>query len=107
MIAMLKNELPYYVEAGGLLYFLKTERRNTYSDRFWIGALYRTNNRFAILAGVNLTSKIRLGYSFDYAIGDYSSFLKGGKYELFLSFHLNRIFYKDETCPAYRNYRRR
>ncbi|MDR2383866.1 MAG: PorP/SprF family type IX secretion system membrane protein [Prevotellaceae bacterium] len=107
MIAMLNNASSYRGEAGALMYFLKTERRNTYSDRFWIGALYRTGNSFAILAGVNLTPKIRLGYSFDYGIGDLSSIAKGGTHELFLSFYLNRIFYKDETCPAYRNYRRR
>jgi type IX secretion system PorP/SprF family membrane protein len=107
MIAMLNNESAYRAEAGALIYFLKTERRNTYSDRFWIGALYRTENSFAVLVGVNLTPKIRLGYSFDYAIGDLSSIAKGGTHELFLSFYLNRIFYKDETCPAYRNYKRR
>ncbi|MDR0726047.1 MAG: PorP/SprF family type IX secretion system membrane protein [Prevotellaceae bacterium] len=107
MIATLNNELSYYAEAGALLYFLKTERRNTYSDRFWMGALYRTNGSFAALAGVNLTPKIRLGYSFDYVIGDFSSIAKGGRHELFFSFYFNRIFYKDETCPAYRNYKRK
>jgi type IX secretion system PorP/SprF family membrane protein len=107
MISMLLyNESSYSGEAGALLYFFKTERRNSYSDRFWIGALYRTENSFAVLAGVNITPKIRLGYSFDYAFGDLSSIAKGGTHELFLSFYLNRIFYKDETCPAYRSYRR-
>jgi type IX secretion system PorP/SprF family membrane protein len=107
MISMLLyNESSYRGEAGALLYFFKTERRNSYSDRFWIGALYRTENSFAVLAGVNITPKIRLGYSFDYAVGDLSSIARGGTHELFLSFYLNRIFYKDETCPAYRNYRR-
>jgi type IX secretion system PorP/SprF family membrane protein len=107
MIAMLNNESSYRAEAGALMYFLKTERRNTYSDRFWIGALYRTENSFAILAGVNLTPKIRLGYSFDYGTGDLATISKIGTHELFLSFYLNRIFYKDETCPAYRGYRGR
>jgi type IX secretion system PorP/SprF family membrane protein len=107
LAAALFNESSYRVEAGALLYFFKTERRNTYSDRFWLGALYRTDNSFALLAGVNLSPKIRLGYSFDYATGDLSSIAKGGTHELFLSFYLNRIFYKDETCPAYRSYRRR
>jgi type IX secretion system PorP/SprF family membrane protein len=107
LASMLYNESSYMAEAGALLYFFKTERRNSYSDRFWIGVLYRTNNSFAALAGVNLTPKIRLGYSFDYAVGDLSSISKGGTHELFLSFYLNRIFYKDEACPAYRNYRRR
>jgi type IX secretion system PorP/SprF family membrane protein len=107
LVSVLYNESSYRAEVGALLYFFKTERRNTYSDRFWLGALYRTENSFALLAGVNLTPKIRLGYSFDYALGDLSSIAKGGTHELFLSFYLNRIFYKDETCPAYRGYRKR
>jgi type IX secretion system PorP/SprF family membrane protein len=107
LVSMLYNESSYRAEAGALLYFFKTERRHSYSDRFWLGALYRTENSFAVLAGVNITPKIRLGYSFDYATGDLSSIAKGGTHELFLSFYFNRIFYKDETCPAYRNYRRR
>jgi type IX secretion system PorP/SprF family membrane protein len=95
------------VEAGSLVYFFKTERNNAYSDKFWLGALYRSGNSFVVLAGINLTSKIRLGYSFDYAVGDLSPMSKGGSHELFLSFYLNRIFYKDEACPAYRGYRRK
>jgi type IX secretion system PorP/SprF family membrane protein len=106
LLSVLYNESSYRGEVGALLYFFKTERRNSYSDRFWTGALYRTGNSFAVLAGVNLTPKIRLGYSFDYALGDLSHIAKGGTHELFLSFYFNRIFYKDEACPAYRNYRR-
>jgi type IX secretion system PorP/SprF family membrane protein len=107
LASVLLYESSPIVEAGSLVYFFKTERNNAYSDRFWLGALYRSGNSFAVLAGVNLTPKIRLGYSFDYAIGDLSSMSKGGTHELFLSFYLNRIFYKDEACPAYRSYRRR
>jgi type IX secretion system PorP/SprF family membrane protein len=104
--SVLYSESSYRVEAGAIFYFFKTEIKDTYSDRFWAGALYRTGNNFALLAGVNLTPKIRLGYSFDYATGDLSSIAKGGTHELFLSFYLQRIFYKEETCPAYRGYRR-
>lgn len=107
MVSVLHNDSQFRMEGGALLYFLKSERRNSYNDRFWIGALYRTNNNFSVLAGINITPKIRLGYSFDYATGELSSLAKGGSHELFLSFYLNRIFYKDESCPAYRNYRRR
>jgi type IX secretion system PorP/SprF family membrane protein len=102
LASALYNESSYRVEAGALFYFFKTERKDTYSDRFWVGGLYRTGNSFAVLGGVNLTPKIRLGYSFDYATGALSSLAKGGTHELFLSFYLNRIFYKDEACPAYR-----
>jgi type IX secretion system PorP/SprF family membrane protein len=107
MAAVLYTESSYRAELGAIFYFLKTESKSTYSDKFWLGALYRTGNSFAVLAGMNLTSKIRLGYSFDYAIGDLSSIAKAGTHELFLSFYLNRIFYKDEVCPAYREHIRR
>jgi type IX secretion system PorP/SprF family membrane protein len=107
LVSVLSYEASYRMEFGALTYFFKTDRKDSYSDRFWLGALYRTGNTFAILAGVNLTPKVRLGYSFDYAIGDLSSIAKGGTHELFFSFYLNRIFYKDETCPAYRGYRKR
>jgi type IX secretion system PorP/SprF family membrane protein len=100
--SILFYESSYRAEVGSLFYFFKTERNNSYSDRFWVGAMYRSGNSFAVLAGVNLTPKIRMGYSFDYALGDLSSIAKGGTHELFLSFYLNRIFYKDKACPAYR-----
>lgn len=105
LASVLYNESSYRAEIGSLFYFFKTEKKDTYSDRFWLGALYRTGNSFAVLGGVNLTPKIRLGYSFDYATGALSSLAKGGTHELFLSFYLNRIFYKDESCPAYRRIR--
>ncbi|MDR2424538.1 MAG: PorP/SprF family type IX secretion system membrane protein [Prevotellaceae bacterium] len=98
----------YRVEFGSLVYFLKNTTRDIYNDRFWAGLLYRTGRGgvFALLAGINISPKIRLGYSFDYATGELATIAKAGTHELFLSFYLNRIFYKDELCPAYRNYRR-
>ncbi|MDR1056341.1 MAG: PorP/SprF family type IX secretion system membrane protein [Prevotellaceae bacterium] len=94
-------------EGGSLFYFMKTENRNTYNDRFWLGGMYRFHGQFAILAGVNITSKMRLGYSFDYGTGDLSTISRSGTHEIFLSWQFNRIFYKEETCPAYKSYERR
>ena len=94
-------------EAGAIAYFFKSEKGNTYNDRFWIGAMYRLNNQFAVLAGVNATSKIRIGYSFDYGVGNLTNISKMGTHELFLSWHFKRIFYKDADCPAYRSYTRK
>ncbi|MDR2286609.1 MAG: PorP/SprF family type IX secretion system membrane protein [Prevotellaceae bacterium] len=90
------------IEGGVIVYFLKSLSRGSYNDRFWLGGMYRLNKQFAVLVGANLTSKIRLGYSFDYGTGDLASISKMGTHELFLSWHFNRIFYKDPDCPAYR-----
>jgi type IX secretion system PorP/SprF family membrane protein len=96
------------IEGGAIVYFLKSVARSKYNDRFWLGGMYRLNNQFAILAGVNPSPKIRIGYSFDYGTGDLATISKIGTHELFFSWHFNRIFYKDKECPAYRgNYKRK
>jgi type IX secretion system PorP/SprF family membrane protein len=95
------------IEGGLIFYFFKRVSRDEYNDRFWLGGMYRLNKQFAVLAGVNITSKIRLGYSFDYGTGDLATISRMGTHELFLSWHFNRIFYKDKVCPAYGNNRGR
>jgi type IX secretion system PorP/SprF family membrane protein len=94
------------IEGGAIIYFFKSKSGTAYNDRFWLGGMYRLNKQFALLIGANLTSKIRLGYSFDYGTGDLATISRMGTHELFLSWHFNRIFYKEPgACPAYRNYR--
>ncbi|MDR2383176.1 MAG: type IX secretion system membrane protein PorP/SprF [Prevotellaceae bacterium] len=89
------------IEGGAIVYFFKNVKRAVYNDRFWLGGMYRLNKQFAILVGANLTPKIRLGYSFDYGTGDLATISKMGTHELFLSWHFNKIFYKEPDCPAY------
>jgi type IX secretion system PorP/SprF family membrane protein len=93
------------IEAGAIFYFSKTKSTLQYNDRFWFGGMYRLNKQFAILAGASLTSKLKLGYSFDYGVGDLASISKMGTHEIFLSWHFNKIFYKEVVCPAYRGRR--
>jgi len=90
------------IEGGAIFYFLKTKNANKYNDRFWFGGMYRLNKQFSALAGASLTSRLKLGYSFDYGIGDLAYISKMGTHEIFLSWHFNKLFYKDTTCPAYR-----
>jgi type IX secretion system PorP/SprF family membrane protein len=90
------------IEGGAIIYFLKSASNFTYSDRFWIGGMYRLNKQFAVLVGANLTKQLRLGYSFDYGTSDLSTISKLGTHELFLSWHFNKIFYKEPDCFMYR-----
>lgn len=91
----------YRFEGGALLYFFKTQSRDTYNDRFWLGAVFRTGNTAAVMGGIHVTPKVRIGYSFDYGFGNIMNLSKYGSHEIFLAFQLNRIFYKDPLCPAY------
>jgi type IX secretion system PorP/SprF family membrane protein len=92
----------YRAEGGVLLYFFKTKNLHTYNDRFWAGAVYRSSHNIALLAGMNLTSKIRIGYSFDYGFSDVATVATYGAHELFFAYQFNRTFYKDVCCPALR-----
>ena len=103
ILSLTYRDAIYRFEGGFLCYLFKTQGRDTYNDRFWAGGVYRSDNNFAVMAGVNITPKIRLGYSFDYGAGELMNISKYGTHELFLAFQFNRIFYKDELCPAYRN----
>lgn len=102
---MYRNEISRY-EMGAIFYWFKMNRGNDYNDRFWIGGMYRLQGQFAVLAGVHITPQLRLGYSFDYGTNnDLLSVSKMGSHELFLAWQLNRFFYKEASCPAYRDTR--
>jgi len=88
----------YRYEIGGLFYFQKLNNLNTYRDRVWIGAVYRTDHNIAFMAGMHITPKIRLGYSFGHGFGTVSSLAKFGTHEILIAYHFNRIFYKS-SCP--------
>ncbi|MDR1680405.1 MAG: PorP/SprF family type IX secretion system membrane protein [Prevotellaceae bacterium] len=92
----------YRAEAGALLYFFKTKNLHTYNDRFWLGAMYRSDHNIALLAGLNLTPRIRIGYSFDYGVGHVATIANYGTHELFFAYQFNPQFYKDICCPALR-----
>jgi type IX secretion system PorP/SprF family membrane protein len=91
----------HYLEAGAMLYFAQRyEHTLFYRDRFWMGATYRMHQQFAVLLGMHITPKIRIGYSFDYGVGDQAILSNKGMHELFFAWHFNRIFRKDVCCPA-------
>lgn len=99
---MFHNHVGRY-EAGAILYFLKTDNLLRYNDRFWVGAMVRFNGQLALLAGINATKQMRVGYSIDYGVkNDLVSVSKWGTHEVFVSWQLKRIFYKDALCPAYK-----
>ena len=102
-LASVQKAKTLWGEAGLLFYFMKTTSRDKYNDKFWVGGTYHTNNSLTLLAGVNVTPKFRFGYSFGHGLGNISHLSKWGTHEIFLAYQFNRIFYKDELCPAYRN----
>ena len=90
------------IEAGVIVHFSKYSKLHVYNDNFWLGGIYRFHGQFGFLAGVNLTKNLRAGYSFDYGLGDLSLISRFGTHEIFIAWQLNRIFYRDPECPAFK-----
>ncbi len=59
-----------------------------FSDIIWIGASYRTDQTFIALLEIQVNSKIKLGYAYDYALGAIKGFTNGS-HEFLLRYELN------------------
>jgi len=102
MISHVYREKYNRYEAGALVYYKKTRASLHYNDKYWIGAMWRFHGQYAAIAGISLTPQLRLGYSFDYAIGELSQISELGTHEIFVSWQFNRALYNEPHCPAYR-----
>jgi type IX secretion system PorP/SprF family membrane protein len=60
-----------------------------YQDLAWIGFSYRYNSGFAAMLGLNISSTINLGYSYDYTTSALNT-VSSGSHELVLGFLLRK-----------------
>ena len=58
-----------------------------YSDRFWVGGSYRHGDAIAALAGVNISSVMDVGYSYDVTTSDLGR-SNAGSHEIVMGFKL-------------------
>jgi type IX secretion system PorP/SprF family membrane protein len=57
-----------------------------FKDRLWIGAMYRTGDAFGALAGLNITDKLSVGYSFDWSTTNKTSRYNHGSHEIMIRY---------------------
>ncbi len=55
------------------------------NNRFWIGASYRLEDAIVAMVGLNITDKLRLGYSYDITTSDIKSY-SDGTHEIMLGY---------------------
>ena len=67
-----------------------------YRDLFWIGGTYRTEDAFAGLMGLNISSKFNISYAYDYTISSLNTVSKG-THEIVLGFLLGNQY--GDWCP--------
>jgi type IX secretion system PorP/SprF family membrane protein len=67
-----------------------------YLDKIWIGASYRHQDGFAGMVGLNISSKINVGYSYDYTTSALNIVSKGS-HEIIVGFLIGNKY--DDGCP--------
>ncbi len=71
------------------------------NDRFWIGASYRNEDAIVAMLGMNITEKLRVGYSYDFTTSDIKTY-SDGTHEIMLGYCFNK---KKKMVPIGKNVR--
>lgn len=69
-----------------------------FRDNFWIGGSYRRDDSFGALAGVNISSIINIGYSYDFTTSALNT-VSNGTHEIVIGILLNNKY--KVTCPQH------
>ncbi|CAN5424058.1 type IX secretion system membrane protein PorP/SprF [soil metagenome] len=72
-----------------------------FNNRFWIGASYRNEDAIVALIGMNITEKLRIGYSYDFTTSEIKKY-SDGSHEIMLGYCFT---VKKKMTPAIRNVR--
>jgi type IX secretion system PorP/SprF family membrane protein len=72
-----------------------------FNNRFWIGGSYRLEDAIVIMAGLNITPSLRLGYSYDLTTSDLKDY-SNGTHEIMLGYCYK---FKKKITPIIRNVR--
>jgi type IX secretion system PorP/SprF family membrane protein len=70
----------------------------SFKDKFWIGGSYRRDDSFGVLAGLNISSFINIGYSYDITTSALNT-VSNGTHEIVISLLLNNRY--KVTCPQH------
>lgn len=70
----------------------------SFRDKFWLGGSYRRSDSFGILAGLNISSFINIGYSYDITTSALNT-VSNGSHEIVIGLLLNNRY--KVTCPQH------
>ena len=70
----------------------------SFKDKFWLGVSYRRDDSVGLLAGLNISSFINIGYSYDITTSALNT-VSNGTHEIVISLLLNNRY--KETCPQH------
>jgi type IX secretion system PorP/SprF family membrane protein len=75
----------YLKSARGGTTSLDINLLTTYDNKYWVGLTYRTSDAVAVMAGIDIKGKYRIGYSYDYTTSEMKNY-SWGSHEVVLAF---------------------
>ncbi len=72
-----------------------------YKNKFWLGAMFRTKDAIGLLAGLNITDQLAVGYSFDFSFVNTTFTHNAGSHEIMLRYDFIRVSKKKIRSPRY------
>ncbi|MDA3881900.1 MAG: type IX secretion system membrane protein PorP/SprF [Bacteroidales bacterium] len=77
-----------YIKSGGYITQFEGNCNVFFNNKYWLGATYRYNESAVILAGIIIQETIKIGYAYDYSIGEIKPH-SNGNHEIILSIRMN------------------
>ena len=71
-----------------------------YNEKFEFGGAYRINDSFSVLANINVTPSLRVGYAYDYTLSNLGQF-NSGTHEIMLLFDLDLLGKGYDKSPRF------
>ncbi len=97
---VIRNDINRF-EVGLITHILKYRSSRESNNIGWVGAMYRLNKQYSVMAGIYITDQLKAGYSFDYGIGPLSKISMYGTHEIMIAWEFKSLFQKDCPCAAY------
>ncbi|QJD98032.1 type IX secretion system membrane protein PorP/SprF [Mucilaginibacter robiniae] len=93
-VALLPSVLFKYVKPAPTSFDVNL--KVAFSDKIWIGGSYRHNDSYAGMAGINISSIINVGYSYDFTSSSLNT-VSNGSHEIVIGILLNNRY--KVRCP--------
>lgn len=81
----------FFIRSNGSATQFDINAMATFREKFWAGLGYTTMDAGIIMVGANVTKNVRLGYSYDYSLGELSG-AHAGSHEIFIGYDFNIKF---------------
>ena len=91
-----KKKMPIEIQPSFLVRYVRplpmqysVMLKTTFNDKYWAGLIYRSDDAVGVSLGMQIGSRFKVGYGYDYTLSGLSSY-QAGSHEIMLSYVISR-----------------